>query len=134
MLVRDGDTWAVPLPGNFPLGMFAEAAYRAGEVTLRPGDRLVVVTDGVRERNAASLDLPAILRSIVGLHPRGRGRPIAVLNLYGHDLKTMTALTELVAFSVLHEDVTEDWPYRSWRSPSRPPHTLRQSGGRDSSI
>ncbi|WP_433650083.1 PP2C family protein-serine/threonine phosphatase [Micromonospora zamorensis] len=88
MLVRDGDTRALPLPGNFPLGMFAEAAYQAGEVTLRPGDRLVVVTDGVRERNAASLDLPGMLLSIAGLHPREAVRALAdaVLEVSGPTL------------------------------------------------
>lgn len=77
LLVRDGYTRALPLPANFPLGMFAGTAYRAGEITLRPGDRLVVVTDGMRERNAASLDLPAMLRSVTGLHPREAARALA---------------------------------------------------------
>ncbi|MFF5176460.1 PP2C family protein-serine/threonine phosphatase [Micromonospora sp. NPDC000316] len=77
MLVRDGVTQTLSLPGNFPLGMFPASDYEAGEITLRPGDRLVVVTDGVRERNAAILDLPAILRSIVGLHPREAVRALA---------------------------------------------------------
>ncbi|WP_405112394.1 serine/threonine-protein phosphatase [Micromonospora sp. NBC_01405] len=77
LLVRDGDTRALSLPANFPLGMFAEADYRAGEITLRPGDRLVVVTDGMRERNAANLDLPTMLRSITGLHPREAVRALA---------------------------------------------------------
>ncbi|MEW1590246.1 PP2C family protein-serine/threonine phosphatase [Micromonospora vinacea] len=88
MLVRDGDTRAVSLPGNFPLGMFVEATYRAGDVTLRPGDRLVVVTDGVRERKAASLDMPAMLRSIAGLHPREAVRALAdaVLEVSGPTL------------------------------------------------
>ncbi|MEV4483125.1 PP2C family protein-serine/threonine phosphatase [Micromonospora coxensis] len=88
MLVRDGDTRALSLPGNLPLGMFAEADYRAGEITLRPGDRLVVVTDGVRERNAANLDLPSMLRSIAGLHPREAVRALAdaVLEVSGPTL------------------------------------------------
>ncbi|MFG3553415.1 PP2C family protein-serine/threonine phosphatase [Micromonospora sp. NPDC047557] len=88
MLVRDGETRVLSLPGNFPLGMFAEATYCAGEVTLRPGDRVVVVTDGVRERNAASLDLPAMLRSIAGLHPREAVRALAdaVLEVSGPTL------------------------------------------------
>jgi serine phosphatase RsbU (regulator of sigma subunit) len=53
LLVRDGDTQVLHLPGNFPLGMFPEAGFRAGDIALQPGDRLVVVTDGMRERNAA---------------------------------------------------------------------------------
>jgi serine phosphatase RsbU (regulator of sigma subunit) len=81
LLVRGRDTQPLQLPGNFPLGMFAEADdYRNGAITLQPGDRLVVVTDGMRERNAAGLDLPAMLRSIGGLHPREAvrrpGRPL----------------------------------------------------------
>ncbi|WP_089156166.1 PP2C family protein-serine/threonine phosphatase [Micromonospora sp. NBS 11-29] len=85
LLVRDGDTRPIPLPGNFPLGMFAGADYRAGEVTLRPGDRLVVVTDGMRERNAANLDLPTLFRSVADLHPREAVRALAdaVLDVSG---------------------------------------------------
>ncbi|MGC5028433.1 PP2C family protein-serine/threonine phosphatase [Micromonospora sp. DT229] len=88
ILVRDGDVQALPLPGNFPLGMFAEADYRAGEIAMRPGDRLVMVTDGVRERNAASLDLPTLFRSIAGLHPREAVRALAdaVLEVSGPTL------------------------------------------------
>ncbi|MFC6022847.1 PP2C family protein-serine/threonine phosphatase [Plantactinospora solaniradicis] len=88
MLIRDGDTRALQLPGNFPLGMFAEAGYLAGEITLRPGDRLVVVTDGMRERNAASLDLPDLFRSIADLHPREAARALAdaVLEVSGPTL------------------------------------------------
>ncbi|MBM0202531.1 serine/threonine-protein phosphatase [Micromonospora sp. STR1s_5] len=88
LLVRDGDSRALPLPGNFPLGMFAEGGYRADEITLLPGDRLVVVTDGMRERNAASLDLPTLFRSIAGLHPREAARALAdaVLEVSGPTL------------------------------------------------
>nr|WP_244295260.1 SpoIIE family protein phosphatase [Micromonospora orduensis] len=68
--------------------MFAEADCHAGEITLRSGDRLVVITDGVRERNAASLDLPAMLRSIADLHPREAVRALAdaVLEISGPTL------------------------------------------------
>lgn len=85
LLVRDGDARPIELPRNFALGMFSEARYRADEVALRPGDRLVVVTDGMRERNAADLDLSAGLRSITGLHPREAVRALAdaVLDVAG---------------------------------------------------
>ncbi|HEX2772927.1 MAG TPA: PP2C family protein-serine/threonine phosphatase [Micromonosporaceae bacterium] len=88
LLVRDGDTQTLSLPRNFPLGMFARAGFRAGELTLRPGDRLVVVTDGMRERNAASLNVPALLASIGGLHPREAVRALAdaVLEVSGPTL------------------------------------------------
>ncbi|WP_328340519.1 PP2C family protein-serine/threonine phosphatase [Micromonospora sp. NBC_00421] len=77
ILVRDGRVTPVELPGNFPLGMFPEASFRSGEIPLRPGDRLVVVTDGMRERNAADLDLPAALLDIAHLHPREAVRALS---------------------------------------------------------
>jgi serine phosphatase RsbU (regulator of sigma subunit) len=78
LLVRDGDAEPVELPRNFPLGMFADTPdYRSGEVALRPGDRLVVFTDGMRERNAADLDLTAVLRTVADLHPREAVRILA---------------------------------------------------------
>jgi serine phosphatase RsbU (regulator of sigma subunit) len=88
ILVRGNDIRALELPGNFPLGMFPGADYRSGEVALRPGDRLVVITDGMRERNAANLDLPATLRSIASLHPREAVRVLAdaVLEVAGPTL------------------------------------------------
>jgi serine phosphatase RsbU (regulator of sigma subunit) len=58
--------------------MFTDVGgYRTGEVALRPGDRLVVFTDGMQERNAATLDLPAVLRTVSGLHPREAVRALA---------------------------------------------------------
>jgi serine phosphatase RsbU (regulator of sigma subunit) len=88
LLVRGGDAQPLQLPGNFPLGMFAEAGYHQGEIALHTGDRLVLVTDGMRERNAADLDLPAMLRSIAGLHPREAARALAdaVLDVAGPTL------------------------------------------------
>ncbi len=88
LLVRGGEAEPLRLPGNLPLGMFAEADYRSGEVALRPGDRLVLVTDGMRERSAAGLDLPGILRSIGDLHPREAVRALAdaVLEVAGPTL------------------------------------------------
>ncbi|MET7967595.1 PP2C family protein-serine/threonine phosphatase [Micromonospora sp. NPDC005305] len=88
LLVRGGDAQPLPLPRNFPLGMFTEADYHQGEITLQPGDRLVLVTDGMRERTAASLDLLAMLRSLGDLHPREAVRALAdaVLEVAGPTL------------------------------------------------
>jgi serine phosphatase RsbU (regulator of sigma subunit) len=85
LLVRGGRVEPLRLPRNFPLGMMADAAFHRGEVTLLPGDRLVVVTDGMLEREAAKLDLNAELRLAVDLHPREATRALAdaVLRLAG---------------------------------------------------
>ncbi|MET8462295.1 PP2C family protein-serine/threonine phosphatase [Micromonospora zamorensis] len=76
-LVREGRAATLELPANFPLGMFADEGYRSETITLLPGDRLVVVTDGVRERNAATLDLPTALLGIAHLHPREAVRALS---------------------------------------------------------
>ena len=88
LLVREGGTEVLTLPRNFPLGMFAEAGFETGQVTLRPGDRLVVVTDGMRERNAAALDLAGLLGTLTELHPREAVRALAdaVLEVTGPTL------------------------------------------------
>ncbi|WP_426507334.1 PP2C family protein-serine/threonine phosphatase [Dactylosporangium sp. McL0621] len=88
LLVRDGDVQPLRLPHNFPLGMLPDATYHAGEVTLLPGDRLVVLADGMRERQAAALDLAAELRRLTDLHPREATRALgdAVLQVAGPTL------------------------------------------------
>ncbi|MFI6078364.1 PP2C family protein-serine/threonine phosphatase [Actinoplanes sp. NPDC051343] len=77
LLVRDGNVRELALTGNFPLGMFPEATFGAEEIALRPGDRLVVITDGMRERKAAGVDLSARLREMATLHPREAARSLA---------------------------------------------------------
>ena len=106
LLVRDGETQTLRLPGNFPLGMFAEAEFEAQQVRLRPGDRLVVLTDGMRERNAAGLDLPGLLRSIGDLHPREAVRSVAdaVLEVAGPTLADDATLLVLDWYNDHHEE------------------------------
>ncbi|WP_433796379.1 PP2C family protein-serine/threonine phosphatase [Actinoplanes sp. CA-252034] len=70
LLVRDGAVQPVNLPINQPLGVRPAQPYRAGEIALRAGDRLVVLTDGMLERGAAGMDLPTRLSHLNALHPR----------------------------------------------------------------
>jgi Stage II sporulation protein E (SpoIIE) len=70
LLVRDGVAQFVALPVNRPFGVLPDKTYRASHLELQPGDRLVLLTDGMQERGAAALDLPGRLRHLSALHPR----------------------------------------------------------------
>ena len=56
---------------------------------LAPGDRLVFVTDGMLERDAAQLDVAATLRQTRDLHPREVVHALgaAILQATGSDLR-----------------------------------------------
>ncbi|MGW1059243.1 PP2C family protein-serine/threonine phosphatase [Micromonospora rubida] len=49
VLLRDGEVVEQPLEAQFPLGMFDGTDYREQQFTLRRGDRLFVLSDGVIE-------------------------------------------------------------------------------------
>jgi serine phosphatase RsbU (regulator of sigma subunit) len=70
LLVRDGLTQPVALPVNRPFGVLPRKPYRTAELQLQPGDRLVLLTDGMLERGAAAIDLPVRLQDLTRLHPR----------------------------------------------------------------
>lgn len=55
---------------DLPFGAPWSGDYRLQELQLRPGDRLLVFTDGMTERNTHAIDLPALLERDVHLHPR----------------------------------------------------------------
>ena len=76
-LARGSEVTVVELPVDLPLGLFADTTYRATEIVLRPGDRLVLVTDGMLERNAAGLDLGVAIAATRMLHPREAVRALA---------------------------------------------------------
>jgi serine phosphatase RsbU (regulator of sigma subunit) len=76
-LARGRDVTALELPTCLPLGMFAAAEYTSTDLALEPGDRVVFVTDGMLERNAAALDLIAEIRQTRSLHARETTRQLA---------------------------------------------------------
>lgn len=69
-LVRDGAVSRVRLKADLPFGMLREGDYVEQALQLQPGDRLVLVTDGMLERNATTLDIAAALDDMGTLHPR----------------------------------------------------------------
>jgi serine phosphatase RsbU (regulator of sigma subunit) len=87
-LIRGSDPVALNLPVHLPLGLFADTDYRSTRVELRPGDRLVFLTDGMVERNAVGLDFPAAIVETAHLHPREAVRALAdrVLEETGNEL------------------------------------------------
>jgi serine phosphatase RsbU (regulator of sigma subunit) len=87
-LARGEDVSPVDLPVDLPLGLYPETTYRTTHVDMSPGDRIVFVTDGMLERNAAVLDLPEAIRQTRSLHPREAVRALAdsALEATGHAL------------------------------------------------
>ncbi|HLZ38563.1 MAG TPA: SpoIIE family protein phosphatase, partial [Mycobacteriales bacterium] len=79
---------SIELPADLPLGLFSDADYRSTDLRLQPGDRVVFITDGMLERNAAALDLIAEITQTRSLHPRETTRRLAdnVLAVTGPNL------------------------------------------------
>ncbi|WP_232295169.1 PP2C family protein-serine/threonine phosphatase [Parafrankia sp. EUN1f] len=69
-LMRGGMVEQIGWPPEPAFGMFPETAYAVRHLQLRAGDRLLLVTDGMIDRNAARIDLPAQLSANSHLHPR----------------------------------------------------------------
>ncbi|MEV6637303.1 PP2C family protein-serine/threonine phosphatase [Actinoplanes sp. NPDC051470] len=70
LLIRDGRVENVALSVNRPFGVLRHKPYQASRLQLSPGDRLVLITDGMLERGAAAIDLPTRLQDLSRLHPR----------------------------------------------------------------
>ncbi|HET9632351.1 MAG TPA: PP2C family protein-serine/threonine phosphatase [Terrabacter sp.] len=87
-LHRAGGVTAVALAPDVPFGLFADTEYHSTELALEPGDRLVLVTDGMLERNAAGVDLSDQISRTRELHPREASRRLTglVLEQCGHAL------------------------------------------------
>ncbi|MFF5251399.1 PP2C family protein-serine/threonine phosphatase [Streptomyces leeuwenhoekii] len=79
----------VKLAVNLPFGVAAHISHRLQELQLCPGDRLVLLTDGMQERGAAAVDLASLVRDTRDAHPREAVRVLttAVLDACQGDLK-----------------------------------------------
>jgi serine phosphatase RsbU (regulator of sigma subunit) len=68
--LRQGRVEKIELAIDMPFGIQPGRSFQMQPLTLEPGDRIVFVTDGMLERNAADLDLHTTLRDTMHLHPR----------------------------------------------------------------
>ncbi|WP_405009965.1 PP2C family protein-serine/threonine phosphatase [Kitasatospora sp. NBC_01539] len=74
--MRDGEVQQIVPQVDLPFGIQPSQTYRAQSLDLRPGDRLVMLTDGMLERNVKSLDLPDLIVRTRALHPREAARTL----------------------------------------------------------
>jgi serine phosphatase RsbU (regulator of sigma subunit) len=68
--LRNGVVDEVPLHADPPFGALPDGAFRVQELDLQPGDRLMFLTDGVLERDAAAADMRRVLGAGRAEHPR----------------------------------------------------------------
>jgi serine phosphatase RsbU (regulator of sigma subunit) len=68
--IREGRAERVALRSDLPFSASPSGTYRVQELSLRAGDRLVLLTDGMLERNATAVDAMSILTASRPLHPR----------------------------------------------------------------
>ena len=80
-LARDGEVRVLDLPADLPLGLFEGSTYGSTTVPLLAGDRIVIVTDGMLERAAASVDLKVHILRTRDSHAREATRELADLVL-----------------------------------------------------
>lgn len=87
-LMRGSTVTRLELPIDLPFGLNQDRGYRATDTALEPGDRLLIVTDGMLERRAEALPLTDLLAETRNLHPREATRRLAdgVLEVTGSKL------------------------------------------------
>src|SRR5688572_18650445 len=68
--LRDGRVEEIDLRIGPPFGVVPGKSFDVQRFPLEPGDRIVLLTDGMQERNAVDLDVAAALAASADLHPR----------------------------------------------------------------
>lgn len=70
--MRDGTAEVITCAVDHPFGLSVRVThpYRVQELDVRPGDRLLMLTDGMLEHQGAKVNLLAMLERTRGLHPR----------------------------------------------------------------
>src|SRR3954451_16102353 len=86
--LRDGRADEIDLVAQEPFGALADTTWSTQELLLEAGDRVLFLTDGMLERNAEGLDIPALILASAHLHPREAIQYLAhaVLDAVGGEL------------------------------------------------
>ncbi|MFD9567860.1 PP2C family protein-serine/threonine phosphatase [Streptomyces sp. NPDC059994] len=74
--MRNGQVREITPKVDMPFGFHAPHTYQVQSLDLRPGDRLVMLTDGMLERNAKNFDLSDLIVRTRELHPREAARTL----------------------------------------------------------
>src|SRR5688572_12923056 len=87
--LRDGRVEEIELRIEAPFGVLPGKSFEVQPFPLEPGDRIVLLTDGMQERNAVNLDVANALIDTADLHPREVVHRLgaAVLDETGGDLR-----------------------------------------------
>ena len=68
--LRGGVVEEIALDVEVPFGVVPGKTFDVQPFPLEPGDRIVFLTDGMQERNGASLNVATALADTAALHPR----------------------------------------------------------------
>lgn len=70
LLMRGGEVFELDVTADPAFGVLPGVTFRPQSAQLEEGDRLVLLTDGMLDRNAEQARIPDLLRRLGALHPR----------------------------------------------------------------
>jgi hypothetical protein len=130
ILIRDGRAANLELAPSLPFGIAVDAEYPVQDLLLQAGDRLVFLTDGMLERNAADVNAVEILTQTRHLHPREAVQALtqAVVQACGGELRDDEPCSVWTGTAAQQENGTQPPAQITSRNgPSRQPRHMQHS-------